>query len=381
MQIFIKKDRTRVLDVTPTTSLAEVTSLVEEHFGVPACRQYLRTTSGNILDARICDRKHTLVECGIAHGDELHLGGRLLGGVKNPSKIGNKMKREKVYAQYKELKKAEKRKMRLEKAKEVEALGDAAPPKQIPKTIENTRTADETIVKGDDDEVAGDERDDEFSPYFNNDKAPKIMVTTRPKCSRKLYPFIADLMQMIPQAFYHPRKEQNITEMAASAYDKGYSHLICLAEKNKICNGLMIAHLPTGPTAFFKLSSFEAGADIKGHGRPTNHIPELIFNNFGTRLGRRTGRVLGSLFPHSPQLEGRQVVTFHNQRDFVFVRHHRYIYRKEKEKTRARLQELGPRFTLKLQWLQEGVFDREDGEYEWVLKRGEMEADKKKFQL
>ena len=63
------------------------------------------------------------------------------------------------------------------------------------------------------------------------------------------------------------------------------------------------------------------------------------------------------------------------------MRHHRYIYRKEKEKTRARLQELGPRFTLKLQWLQEGVFDREDGEYEWVLKRGEMEADKKKFQL
>jgi len=377
MHLYVRYDTTKVLDaVSPDTTLNEVFASLESHFGVPVHHQYV-THAGKALNTH--SEGVTLDACGIGHESQLHLSLRILGGVKNPSKIGNKMKREKVYAQYKELKKQEKRKVRLEKAKEVEALGDAAPPKQIPKTIENTRTADETIVKADDDEVAGDEKDDEFAPYFSNDKCPKIMLTTRPKCSRKLFPFIADLMQMIPQAFYHPRKEQSITEMAATAYEKGYSHLICLSEKNKICNGLMIAHLPVGPTAFFKLSSFEAGADIKGHGKPTSHIPELIFNNFGTRLGRRSGRVLGSMFPHAPQLEGRQVVTFHNQRDFIFVRHHRYIYRKEKEKTRARLQELGPRFTLKMKWLQEGVFDRDNGEYEWVLKRGVMEADKKKF--
>jgi ribosome production factor 1 len=43
-------------------------------------------------------------------------------------------------------------------------------------------------------------------------------------------------------------------------------------------------------------------------------------------------------------MEGRQVVTFHNQRDFIFVRHHRYVYKQEEGgKVRARLQELGPR--------------------------------------
>lgn len=89
------------------------------------------------------------------------------------------------------------------------------------------------------------------------------------------------------------------------------------------------------------MSNFQAGAMIPGHGKPTSHIPELILNNFSTRLGRRVGRFLGSLFPHEPQLEGRQVVTFHNQRDYIFLRHHRYIYRKENMKVRARLQELG----------------------------------------
>lgn len=89
----------------------------------------------------------------------------------------------------------------------------------------------------------------------------------------------------------------------------------------------------------------------------------------------------GFTTPQEPQFEGRQVVTFHNQRDFIFVRHHRYIYRKEGDKTRAKLQELGPRFTLKMKWLQEGSFDTEFGEFEWMAKRKQQETSRRKFNL
>jgi ribosome production factor 1 len=87
------------------------------------------------------------------------------------------------------------------------------------------------------------------------------------------------------------------------------------------------------------------------------------------------------VFFQEPQLEGRQVVTFHNQRDFIFVRHHRYVYRKESERQRARLQELGPRFTLKLRWLQQGVFDAHFGEYEWFYKHKLSDKEKRTFFL
>ena len=159
----------------------------------------------------------------------------------------------------------------------------------------------------------------------------------------------------------------------------------------------------------------------------------MILNHFDTRLGRRTGRFLGSMFPHAPQFEGRQVVTFHNQRDFIFFRHHRYVFDRDedrlqreedaheaRERAKARklkknlalqtggssssrsssssvapreeqpgtagaiktkLQELGPRFTLKLKWLQLGSFDTVHGEYEWIHKRGEMDTDRKKFNI
>jgi rRNA maturation protein Rpf1 len=66
-------------------------------------------------------------------------------------------------------------------------------------------------------------------------------------------------------------------------------------------DSMLVSHLPIGPTAFLKVSSFQPGKKIPGHGRATSHIPELILNNFTTRLGRRTGRFLGSLFPHVSQ--------------------------------------------------------------------------------
>lgn len=157
--------------------------------------------------------------------------------MRNPSQIKNKAKRSEVYAKFKEQKKKLKKKLREMKVAEVEALGAAAPPKQIPTTIENTRNFDATFVKDDDLEIVGDEKDDEFSSYFTNEKKPKIMISTRPKCSRKLFLVIADLMQMIPNAFYYPREQYTVKELCDYAMGRNFTHLVILGEKKKVCNG------------------------------------------------------------------------------------------------------------------------------------------------
>lgn len=141
---------------------------------------------------------------------------------------------------------------------------------------------------------------------------------------------------------------------------------------------MLVSRLPEGPTAFFKVTNVKLNEDIKDHGKRTDHQPELILNNFSTRLGHRVGRFLGSLFRHEPEFQGRQVVTFHNQRDFIFVRHHRYVFEHAKK---ARLQEIGPRFTLKLRWLQQGTFDTKYGEYEWIHKQHQLDTSRRKFHL
>lgn len=57
---------------------------------------------------------------------------------------------------------------------------------------------------------------------------------------------------------------------------------------------------------------------------------------------------------------------------------HSYIF--EDEGTKARLQELGPRFTLRLQWLQKGTLDSRFGDFEWHH-RSEMDTSRRRFFL
>lgn len=319
----------------------------------------------------------------------------------NPSYVKNKMKRSEMYGQYLAQKKVQKREMRKKKAKEAAELGEEAEHvKQVPRTLENTREVEDTMVQPDDEEVMADEAEDEFAAYFRDELRPKILITSRPKPSAELFTFVRDLMRFIPKMFYYPRKQYSVKEICAFATNKQFTHLIVLSEKSKVCNGMIISHLGTtdmtgcyntvsGPTAFFKVSNVIPSTDIPMHGASTDHVPELVLNGFGTRLGHRAGRFLGSLFPHNAQFQGRQVATFHNQRDFIFVRHHRYIFEEgeqidketKKPKMSARLQELGPRFTIKMRWLQEGTFDTQFGEYEWIHKRKEMDTTRRKFHL
>lgn len=330
--------------------------------------------------------------------------------VRNPSRVRNKMKRAELYGKYLAEKRARKREARSKRAKEAAELGeeeeennndgDETRSRPTPRTLENTREVEETMVRPDDEEVLADEAEDEFASYFSDEVRPKIMITTRPKPSAELFHFVRDLMGFVPRMFYYPRRSYSVKEICAFAVNKDFTHLIVLSEKSKVCNGMIISHLrsPTdstaafrdggGPTAFFKVSNVIPSDHVPMRGTPTNHVPELVLNGFSTRLGRRAGRILGSLFPHNAQFEGRQVATFHNQRDYVFVRHHRYVFEegeKDKEtkkpKMHARLQELGPRFTLKLRWLQEGTFDTHFGDYEWIHKRKEMDTSRRKFHL
>lgn len=108
-----------------------------------------------------------------------------------------------------------------------------------------------------------------------------------------------------------------------AASKRNYSHIIIINEDHRRPNGLLLIHLPKGPTCFFRLSSVKFCEQIKNRAKITKHKPEVIMNNFNTRIGHTVGRVLTSLFHFDPEFHGRRVVTFHNQRDYIFFRHHR----------------------------------------------------------
>lgn len=229
--------------------------------------------------------------------------------------------------------------------------------------------------------------------------APKILVTT--SLNSTLHHYANQLTGLFPNSVYIRRTAHrfsykfSIREIATFASNRNFTALVILNEDQKRPCGLTIVHLPHGPTFHFTINNWIDGKQIAGHGAPTDHWPELILNNFRTPLGLLTAHLFRALFPAQPDFEGRQVVTLHNQRDYIFVRRHRYVFREKRETEksvvgadgqemkgaegiRTGLQELGPSFTLKLRRVDKGIQRASGQEWEW---KGGMEKQRTKFQL
>ncbi|KAL0577532.1 Ribosome production factor 1 [Marasmius crinis-equi] len=299
-----------------------------------------------------------------------------------PSIIKNKIKREEIANKNKKAKRQDKLKRRLERAK-TEANDPVAKKKRlsenVPRTLDNMREFDPSFLTADPsasqpeastsqnpdeqtqtiDETTADISNDPFSYYFTSEDdptiPPKVLITTSPKASKATYDFCDEIVGVFPGAEFIRRKKGKGFEMgriAGWAAGRGYKHMCVVNEDMKKPNAITLIHLPNGPTAYFKLTSIELTKQIYGHARATPHNPELVLNGFVTRLGHTVGRMFQTMFPALPEFQGRQVVTLHNQRDFLFFRRHRYAFRSTEK---VALQEIGPRFTLKLRSMRKGI--------------------------
>lgn len=322
--------------------------------------------------------------------------------------IKNKLKRQELFGKIKHEKNKERHKLRKQREKEESEnpeLREKRLKENVPNTIDNMRVKDDSIdweknnvvvqdsneieIKEEDQEDIdnAEEEDEEEEPSEKIDELmrllkvgldglapPKIVLTTNTNAKKMAYEFANSLMQIFPDVKFVKRKYGiTIKEMCKFCNNRGYDFLMIINEDKKKITGLTVIKLPIGPSFYFKISSYVNSKQIVGHGNATSHIPELILNNFQTKLGKTVGSLFQALFPQNPDIVGRQVITLHNQRDYIFFRRHRYIFRNEE---RVGLQELGPQFTMKLRRLQKGLKEN----VEWEHKR-EMDKEKKKFYL
>ncbi|XP_019876060.2 probable ribosome production factor 1 [Aethina tumida] len=259
-------------------------------------------------------------------------------------------------------------------------------PKKQPHTIESLREKDETTVVDIEEEgnelVKEDIEHDEFSQYYKHAYEPKVLITYTEEPLKKTRIFGRELRRIIPNSVSLYRNNASIKSIVKSATKRDFTDILVINENKKQPDGLLLIHLPNGPTAHFKISNPRITTELrKNYRHITAHRPEVVLNNFTTRLGLTVGRMLGAIFHYDPEFVGQRAVTFHNQRDFIFFRHYRYTF--DSEGKRARLKELGPRFTLKLRSLQKGTFDSKYGQYEWIIegRRHKMETSRRKFFL
>lgn len=216
-------------------------------------------------------------------------------------------------------------------------------------------------------------QDDEYQ--FMGVRDPRLLITTSRDPSSRLMQFTKELRIIFPDCQRINRGEYSVKDIVDMARNHSMSDIVIVHEHRGEPDGLIVCHLPFGPTAYFGLSNAVMRHDLaEKPPKAAEANPHLIFHNFTAKTGLRIKTVLQALFPPPKQL-GTRVMTFANVHDSIHFRHHTYERPPgpggddySSKSTHVELTEVGPRFVMRLFRLELGTLDMKDVEIEWVLR-------------
>lgn len=214
--------------------------------------------------------------------------------------------------------------------------------------------------------------DDEYGDAGLAD--PRVCVTTSRDPSSRLKQFAKEFKLLVPNTTRINRGNNRVDELMDSCRQQEFTDVIIVQETRGEPDGLVICHLPLGPTAFFTLSGAVLRHDLDPPAAPMSEAyPHVILNNLNTDLGKRVGNILKCLFP-VPRPDAQRVVTFSNDNDFLSFRHHMYSKAGHDSVT---LHEVGPRFEMRLYQIRLGTLEQKEADTEYVLRPYQNTATKR----
>ena len=207
--------------------------------------------------------------------------------------------------------------------------------------------------------------DDEYAKAA--EREPRVLLTTSRDPSSRLQQFAKELKLLFPTSQRINRGSQILPDLVDLCRNGGFTDLVMVHEHRGEPDGLVISHLPFGPTCYFGLSNTVMRHDIKDQdiGHVSEVFPHLILENFTSPLGKRTATVLKHLFPE-PKAKSKRVVTFANDADYISLRHH--MYEMPKGAKSVALTQIGPRFEMRLYQIKLGTVEMDDCDIEWSLR-------------
>ncbi|MCP9265591.1 U3 small nucleolar ribonucleoprotein IMP4 [Dirofilaria immitis] len=148
-----------------------------------------------------------------------------------------------------------------------------------------------------------------------------------------------EMRLMFPNAQRINRGHYDIKKLIQACKANDITDFILLHETRGNPDGMIVCHLPFGPTAYFTLSNVVMRHEVPECGTISEEYPHLIFDSLNSPLGRR---------------------------NFISFRHHTYS---KDEHGEIKLKEIGPRFEMRPYLIKMGTIDNADAERtEWALR-------------
>lgn len=164
-------------------------------------------------------------------------------------------------------------------------------------------------------------QDDEYR--FAGVADPKLLITTSRDPSSRLKQFVKEMRLIFPNCQRMNRGNYDMKQMLHACRANDVTDFLIVHEHRGVPDGLIVCHLPFGPTAYFTMSDIVMRHDIPDLGTVSEQYPHLIFHNFKTKLGSRVESILKYLFP-VPKEDSKRVITFANHDDYITFRQHTY---------------------------------------------------------
>ncbi|GAX12617.1 U3 small nucleolar ribonucleoprotein protein IMP4 [Fistulifera solaris] len=203
---------------------------------------------------------------------------------------------------------------------------------------------------------------------------PRVCVTTSRDPSSRLKQFAKEMKLLVPNSTRINRGNHRVDELMEQCRQSEFTDIMIVQETRGEPDGLVVCHLPMGPTAFFSLSGAVLRHDLDPPAAPMSEAyPHIILNNFQSEIGKRVGNILKCLFP-VPRSDTKRLVTFSNDNDFISFRHHMYS---KPAHDKVELHEVGPRFEMRLYQIRLGTLEQKEAENEYVLRPYQNTATKR----
>ena len=150
--------------------------------------------------------------------------------------------------------------------------------------------------------------DDEYVQEDYTD--PAILITTSRNPSTRLLKFFKEMGLTLPNATRMNRGAYKLKDIVDMCIKRGFTDLMLLHEHKGEPDGMIVSHLPNGPTVYMGLGNTVLRHDVDSKSDNISQVyPHLIFHNFGGKVGTRLQRVLQHLFP-IPNEESKRVMSF-----------------------------------------------------------------------
>ncbi|KAI5133926.1 ribosome production factor 1 [Nematocida ausubeli] len=183
-----------------------------------------------------------------------------------------------------------------------------------------------------------------------------IITSSNSKLTHETKELLLDIEGLFPGATPIPRKNRKFSQFLKEEVIEKEAMIIRLDQVDCSYRRLLFIKKDAEnnlTTSTYSIVAYTLSRRLNG-AVDSGHMPELSITNFDDTENdlRFIKDIEDAYSTEDPDFEGRQVVSFTKKRGFILCRKHRYIIRLPEDSTKdetVRLDEIGPRLSLKLQ--------------------------------